>query len=50
MVDQAQLALIQAEIDGELNDRQRAELSRSLLADPALRAAREEMRRAVPGA
>jgi anti-sigma factor RsiW len=34
MVDQAQLALIQAEIDGELNDRQRAELSRHLLADP----------------
>jgi anti-sigma factor RsiW len=45
MVDQAQLTLIQAEIDGELNDRQRAELSRNLLADPALRAAREEMRR-----
>ncbi len=45
MLDQTQLALIQAEIDGELNDQQRAELSRQLLADPTLRAAREEMRR-----
>ena len=45
MVDQTQLALIQAEIDGELDDRQRAELSRQLLADPALRASRDQMRR-----
>jgi hypothetical protein len=45
MVDQTQLALIQAEIDGELTDRERAELSRLLLADPALRALREQMRR-----
>jgi len=45
MVEPVQLALIHAEIDGELNDRQRAELSRCLLADPALRALRDEMRR-----
>ena len=45
MVDPAQLALIHAEIDGELDDRQRAELSGCLLADPALRALRDEMRR-----
>jgi anti-sigma factor RsiW len=45
MVDQTQLALVQAEIDGELDARQRAELARQLLADPALRASREEMRR-----
>jgi anti-sigma factor RsiW len=45
MVDPTQLALIHAEIDGELDDRQRAELSRHLLADPALRALRDEMRR-----
>ena len=45
MFDPAQLALIQAEIDGELDDRQRAELSRGLLADPALRRLREQMRR-----
>lgn len=44
MVDPAQLALIHAEIDGELNDRQRAELSRCLLADPALRALRDQIR------
>ena len=45
MIDQAQLALINAEIDGELDERQRAELSRCLLADPALRAVRDQMRR-----
>ena len=43
MAEPAQLALIHAEIDGELDDRQRAELSRCLLADPALRAVRDEM-------
>jgi anti-sigma factor RsiW len=45
MIDPAKLALIDAEIDGQLDDRQRAELSRCLLTDPALRAAREQMRR-----
>ena len=45
MIDPTQLALIHAEIDGELDDRQRAELSRGLLADPALRALRDEMQR-----
>ncbi len=45
MVDPTLLALIHAEIDGELDDRQRAELSRGLLSDPALRALREEMQR-----
>jgi hypothetical protein len=45
MVDSAQLALVHAEIDGELDDRQRAELARCLLADPAFRAARDELHR-----
>ncbi len=44
MVDPARLALIHAEIDGELDARQRAELSRYLLADPALRALRDQIR------
>ena len=45
MADSAQLALVHAEIDGELNDRQRAELARCLLADPGFRATRDELRR-----
>jgi len=45
MADAAQLALVHAEIDGELDDRQRAELARCLLADPAFRATRDELRR-----
>ena len=45
MADPAQLALIHAEIDGELNDRQRAELARCLLADPETRALRDQLRR-----
>jgi hypothetical protein len=45
MADSAQLALVHAEIDGELDDRQRAELARCLLADPAFRATRDELRR-----
>jgi len=45
MVDPNQLALIHAEIDGTLSERERAQLSRGLLADPALREVREEMRR-----
>jgi anti-sigma factor RsiW len=45
MDEPSYLALIHAEIDGELNDHQRAELSRLLLADPAIRALRDEMHR-----
>ncbi len=45
MLDPTQLALIEAEIDGALDERQRAELSRCLLANPALRKVREDMRR-----
>lgn len=45
MVDSRQLALIHADIDGELDSRQHAELARSLLADPAARALHEELRR-----
>jgi len=37
--------LINAEIDGELDAQQRAELARSLLADPNARAKREDLRR-----
>lgn len=39
------LALIHAEIDGELDAAQRAQLARRLLADPDLRAEREDLRR-----
>ena len=45
MTDATRLELIHAEIDGELDPRQRAELARSLLADPATRALREDLRR-----
>ncbi|HEV7431987.1 MAG TPA: hypothetical protein VGN77_03020, partial [Steroidobacteraceae bacterium] len=45
MVEQTHLELIHAEIDGELDERQRSELSRCLLADPQLRAVRDQMRR-----
>ena len=45
MVDRKYLALIQTEIDGELDDHQRAELSRRLLADPSARLLRDQMRR-----
>ena len=45
MATAEQLALIHAEIDGELDAAQRAELARSLLADPELRRVREELRR-----
>ena len=43
MTDPRQLELLHAEIDGELDPHQRAELARSLLADPALRGLREEL-------
>lgn len=44
MATPGQLELIHAEIDGELDAAQRAALSRSLLADPELRRARDELR------
>ncbi len=52
MDEPAYLSLIHAEIDGELDERQRAELSRLLLADPVVRSVRDEMHhlcRAVEG-
>jgi hypothetical protein len=42
MSDSEHLALIYAEIDGELDGRQRAELARRLLADPEFRELRDE--------
>jgi len=45
MVDPQYLASIHAEIDGELDHKQRAELARHLLADPELRALRDGLRR-----
>lgn len=44
MIDEEYLALIHAEVDGELPDAQRAELSRYLLANPEARAFREQLR------
>jgi hypothetical protein len=45
MTDPRQLALIHAEIDGELNNERRAELARCLLADPETRALRDQLQR-----
>jgi hypothetical protein len=45
MADSGHLALIHAEIDGELDTRQRGELARWLLADPEAKALREDLRR-----
>jgi hypothetical protein len=45
MADPGQFALIHAEIDGELDAAQRAELARALLADPKARALRDDLRR-----
>jgi hypothetical protein len=45
MADPGQLALIHAEIDGELDPAQRAELARHLLADPQVRALRDDLQR-----
>jgi hypothetical protein len=45
MADSGRLALIHAEIDGELDGPQRAELARALLADPEAQALREDLRR-----
>jgi hypothetical protein len=43
MADSEYVALVHAEIDGELDGRQRAELARRLLADPEARALREDL-------
>jgi hypothetical protein len=45
MIEQKYLELIQADVDGELQEQHRAELSRFLLANPEARALREELRR-----
>jgi hypothetical protein len=45
MADTGHVALIHAEIDGELDGQQRAELARRLLADPEARALREDLKR-----
>jgi hypothetical protein len=45
MTDSGHLALIHAEIDGELDGQQRGELACYLLADPEARALREDLRR-----
>jgi hypothetical protein len=45
MTDSGHVALIHAEIDGELDGRQRAELARALLTDPEAQALREDLRR-----
>lgn len=44
MIDGKYLELIHAEIDGDLPDEQRAELSRYLLANPEARALRDDLR------
>jgi hypothetical protein len=44
MVEEKYLELIQADVDGELPERQRAELSQYLLANPEARALRDELR------
>jgi hypothetical protein len=44
MTDDMDLALIHAEIDGELSTAERGELARRVLADPQTRAMREELR------
>lgn len=45
MIEEKYLELIHAELDGELPDEQRADLSRYLLANPEARALRDELRR-----
>jgi hypothetical protein len=45
MINDTDLALIHAEIDGELDSHQRGELSRRMLADPGIRASRDALRR-----
>lgn len=45
MIEEKYIELIQADVDDELPEQHRAELSRYLLADPAARALRDELRR-----
>ena len=45
MIDEKYLELIQAEVDGELLDQDRAELSRFMLANPDAHAVRDELKR-----
>jgi len=45
VIDPRQFALIHGEIDGELDNEQRAELARGLLADPEIRAVRDQLQR-----
>ena len=45
MINEKYLELIQAEVDGELPDQDRAELSRFMLANPDAHAVRDELRR-----
>ena len=49
MTDDARMALIHAELDGDLNSQQRADLARLLLADPKVRELRDEMRAVCSG-
>jgi anti-sigma factor RsiW len=44
VTDDEHLALIHAELDGDLTNQQRADLARLLLADPRVRALRDELR------
>jgi hypothetical protein len=43
MTDDERMALIHAELDGDLSSQQRADLARLLLADPQVRALRDEL-------
>jgi hypothetical protein len=45
VTDDERMALIHAELDGELTSQQRADLARLLLADPQARALRDELQR-----
>ena len=49
MTDDERIALIHAELDGDLSSQQRADLARLLLADPQARALRDEMRAVCSG-
>jgi len=44
VTDEERMALIHAELDGDLTSQQRGDLARVLLADPQLRALRDELR------
>ena len=47
MTDDERMALIHAELDGDLNSQQRADLARLLLADPKVRELRDELQGVV---